>query len=153
VADVRDGVLSLEASLAHLADGKLRVGTLGGFSAKHDAVGAVDDGVADVADLGAGGARVLDHALEHLGRADDGLSGHVAHGDQLLLGGEYLCGGDLDAEISSGNHDAVGRGEDLLEVVEALPVLDLGNDLDVLPFLTQHFADGVNIRGPPNKAL
>lgn len=135
VADVGDGVLGLEAGLAHLADGQLRVVTLGGLAAEHDAVGTVDDGVADVADLGAGGARVLDHALEHLGSADDRLAGHVAHGDQLLLGGEDLRGGDLDAQVSAGDHDAVGCLEDLAEVVEALPVLDLGDDLDVFPFL------------------
>ena len=30
------------------------------------------------------------------------------------------------------DHDAVGGGEDLVELVEALLVLDLGDDLDVL---------------------
>jgi len=40
----------------------------GGFGGEHDGVGAVVDGVGDVGSLGAGGARVLDHRLEHWGR-------------------------------------------------------------------------------------
>jgi len=43
-----------------------RVVPLGGLSAQHDAVGAVQHGVGHVAALGPGGAGLLDHALQHL---------------------------------------------------------------------------------------
>lgn len=145
VGDVGDGVLGLEARLVHLGDGGDGVGALGRLAGEHDAVGAVGDGVADVGDLGAGWARVVDHGLEHLGGADDGLAGHVAHGDHLLLGGEDFGGGDLDAEVTTGDHDSVGLLEDLGEVVEALSVLDLGDDLDVRAGLAEDVADGGDV--------
>ena len=46
--------------------GLQRVVSLGGLAAQHDAVGSVQHGVGHVAALGAGGAGLLDHALQHL---------------------------------------------------------------------------------------
>ena len=80
-------------------DGLARIASLGGLARKHDAVGAVSDSVTNIADLSTGGAGVLDHGLEHLSRADDGLASHVAHGDQLLLGRKDLSRRDLDSEL------------------------------------------------------
>src|SRR5690625_7895262 len=42
-----------------------------GLAGEHDGVGPIEDGVGDIASLGAGWARRLDHRLEHLGRGDD----------------------------------------------------------------------------------
>ena len=41
---------------------------------EHHTVSAVQHGVGHVGRLGPGGARVLDHALKHLGGRDDGLA-------------------------------------------------------------------------------
>ena len=41
---------------------------------EHDAVSAVQHGVGDISGLSTRGARVLDHALQHLGRRDDWLA-------------------------------------------------------------------------------
>lgn len=128
-------------------DGLVGVGTLGSLARQHDAVRTVSDGVADVANLGTSGPGVLDHALEHLSGADDGLAGNVAHGNHLLLGGEHLGGGNLDAQIATGYHDTVGLLQDLGKVVETLSVLNLGNDLDVLAVLAQNLTDGLDVLG------
>lgn len=174
VGDVWDGVLGLQASykgkrwvsddysawaswdlskltLAHLVDGLFRVRTLGSLAGQHHAVSTVSNGVANVANLGTGWPGVLDHALEHLSGADDWLSGHVAHGDHLLLGSEHLSGGNLDTQVTTGNHDTVGGLENLAEVVETLPVLNLGNDLDVLALLAEDLPDGLNILSPSDE--
>jgi hypothetical protein len=145
VGDVGDGVLSLEAGLAHLGDGLNWVGTLGGLTGQHDTVGTIGDGVTNVGDLGTGWSWVVDHGLEHLGSTDDWLTGQVAHGDHLLLGSKDLSGWDLDTEITTGDHDTVGLGENLSKVVETLSVLDLGNDLDVLALLAEDLADGLDV--------
>ena len=42
-------------------------------------------------------------------------------------------GGNLHPQISPGHHDAVGGGDDGVQVVHALPVFDLGDDADVVP--------------------
>lgn len=151
VGDVRDGVLSLETGLVHLLDGLGGVTALGRLAGKHDTVGTVSDGVTDVADLGTGGAGVLDHRLEHLSSADDGLASKVAHGNELLLSGENLSSGNLNTEITTGNHDTVSGLEDLSEVVKTLSVLDLGDDLDALALLTENLTDVVDVLGAADK--
>lgn len=145
VGDVGNGVLSLEAGLVHLADGLSGVAALGGLAGKHDTVGTVGDGVANVANLGAGRARVLDHGLEHLGGANDGLASQVAHGNHFLLGGENLGSGNLDAEITTGDHDTVRLGKDLGKVVETLAVFNLGNDLDASTLGAEDLADVLDV--------
>lgn len=151
MADVGDGVLGLEDGLAHLTDGLVGVSTLGGLTRKHDAVSTIGNSVTNIADLSAGGPGVLDHGLEHLGSADDGLAGNVAHGNDLLLSSEHLGGGDLDTQVTTGNHDTVGLGENLSEVVETLPVLDLGDDLDVLALLAKNLTDVLDVLAATDK--
>lgn len=134
-----------QLTLAHLPDGLVGIATLGSLTRQHHAVSAVSDGVADVANLGASGPGVLDHALKHLGGADDGLASHVAHGDHLLLGSKHLSSGNLDTEVTTGHHDAVSLAQDLGKVVETLSVLDLGNDLDVLALFAEDLPDGLDV--------
>ncbi|KAI6766123.1 hypothetical protein HG530_007193 [Fusarium avenaceum] len=147
MGDVGDGVLSLEASLVHLLDSLGGVATLGGLTGKHDTVGTISDGVSDIADLGTGRAGVLDHGLEHLSSADNGLASKVAHGNELLLGSKHLSSRNLNTKITTGNHDTVCSLEDLSEVVETLSVLNLGDDLNVLALLTEDLTDVGDILG------
>jgi hypothetical protein len=147
VVDVWDGLLGEEAGVVHHEDRLARVATLGSLARQHDTVGAIENGVTDIADFGAGRARVVGHGLEHLGGTDDWLAGDVALGDHHLLGHEYLSRRNLDTEIATGDHDTVGDLEDGVEVADTLLVLDLGDDLDVLALLAEHFADGQNVVG------
>lgn len=143
--DIWNGNLGEQASLVHHGDGLLGVVTLGGLSGQHDTVGAVQDCVTDIGNLGAGWARVVGHALQHLGGANDGLAGHVALGDHHLLGNEHLGWWDLDTKVTTSDHDTVGELQDLVEVVDTLLVLDLGDDLDVLALLAEHLTDGSDV--------
>ena len=58
-----------------------------------------------------------------------------------------LLGRDLHAEVTARDHDAVGGGEDLIELVEALLVLDLGDDLDVLALGAEGLPDEGDVGG------
>jgi hypothetical protein len=145
VRQVRDGVLGLQASLVHLVDSLARVRSLGGLTRQHDTVSSISHSISDVRNLCTGRARVVDHGLQHLGGADDGLAGNVAHGDHLLLRAENLRGRDLDTEITTGDHDSVGLLENLSEVVETLSVLDLGDDLDVRTIVTKDLTDVLDV--------
>ena len=151
VRDIRDGVLGLETSLVHLVDSLGGVSSLGSLSRQHDAVRAIGNSVTDIADLGTGRARVLDHGFQHLGGADDGLSGNVAHGNKLLLSGKHLSGGDLDTKITASYHDTVSLAENFREVVKTLAVLDLGDDLNVLAVLPKNLADVPDVLSTANE--
>lgn len=148
---VGDGLLGNQTGLVHHLDGLDGVGSLGGLSGQHDTVGSVEDGVTHIGHLGSGGSRVVGHGVQHLGGTDDGLAGQVALGDKLLLGNEHLGSGDLDTQVSSGNHDSVGLLENLVEVVDSLLVLDLGDDLDALALLAKHVSDGLDVVGGSDK--
>ena len=141
VGDVSYSVFSLQACLVHLSDGFDGVVSLGSLTGQHDTVGAISDGVTDVADLGAGRARVGDHGFQHLSCTNYRLAGDVTHGNHLLLRSENLGGWDFDTEISTSYHDTIGLLENLGEVVEALTVLDLGNDLDMGSIFTKDLTD------------
>eukprot|EP00760_Papus_ankaliazontas_P027746 PhM_4_TR3431/c0_g1_i2/m.50105 len=123
--------LRLAADACHNVDDDLRVRAFRRLTRKHHTVGAVEDSVGDVGDLSARRAGVLRHRLQHLCGADDGLAGDVALADDVLLCNEDLLRGDLDPKVAARHHDAVGFLQNLVEVVHALVVLDLRDDVDV----------------------
>mmetsp|Transcript_25891 Transcript_25891/g.77217 ORF Transcript_25891/g.77217 Transcript_25891/m.77217 type:complete len:552 (-) Transcript_25891:3-1658(-) len=122
--------LGLLAGARHDGDRVAREGAVGRLAGEHHGVGAVEHRVRDVRALGARRARVRDHRLEHLRRHDAGLARRTALSNHHLLLAEDLLGRDLHAEVAARDHDAVRGGEDLVELVEPLLVLNLCNHLD-----------------------
>ena len=74
----------------------------------------------------------MDHRLEHLGGGDHALAEQTAFGDQMLLDGRELLKGDLNAHIAAADHDAVAGLADLLDVVNARLIFDLGDQVDII---------------------
>ena len=70
----------------------------------------------------------------------------------MLLDGRDLGKVDLNAHIAAGNHDAVGHGQNLVDVVDALLVLDLRDDADLGVVLVQDVADIHNVLRVAGKA-
>lgn len=73
---------------------------------------------------------------------------HVLKGsfEQSLGLGSDLLHRDLHSEVTTGHHNAVGLFQDLLEVVETLVVLHLGDDLDILTGRADHLTDVHHVR-------
>ncbi|GIX60969.1 uncharacterized protein BcabD6B2_04040 [Babesia caballi] len=128
----------LEAQLRHDLHAVDRVLAVGRLPRQHHTVAAVQHRVDDVRGLRPGGPREVDHGLQHLGRGDDRLGGLVAPLDHVLLRQADLLNGDFHAQVAAGDHDAVGLGDDFVDVAQALHVLDLGDNLDVPSGLAQH---------------
>ncbi len=103
----------------------------GGFGGEHDGVGAVEDGVGDVAGFGARGARVFDHRFEHLRGGDDRLAPGGGAADHVLLNHRNFFRRHLDAEIAAGDHDSVGGFEDFFQMIDGLRLFELGDDRDI----------------------
>eukprot|EP00967_Tisochrysis_lutea_P060099 scaffold76769_cov30-Tisochrysis_lutea.AAC.2 len=129
---VEDCRLCLLADTSHHGDRFERVRAFGGLARKHHAVGAIDDGVGHIGRLGARRTRVVGHRLEHLSRADNRLTRHVALGDHHLLREEDLLRWDLNAQVATRNHHTVRLSKDGIEVSHALVVLDLGDNANAL---------------------
>ena len=102
----------------------------GRFSGEHHGVGVVEDGVGDVADLGARGSRFLNHRLQHMCGDDC----RRAHRDCLtrnaLLNQGHAFKVHVHAEVSAGEHHGVGRLQDIRRCLDGGACLDLGDDRD-----------------------
>ena len=108
------------------------------LSRQHNSACPVIDSIRDVRRLRTGRTRIVDHGLEHLCCRDHALSEHAALGDQVLLDRGQLFERDLHSHVSAGNHDAVAFPADVLDVVKARLVLDLGDQLDALSAVGIH---------------
>ena len=53
----------------------------------------------------------------------------------------------LDGHVATGGHDAVERLDDLLEVLQGLRLLDLGDDRDAAAFLVHDLVGAVDVGG------
>ena len=109
----------------HHLNGQHRVAANGRLLGEHHGIGAVEDRVGHVGDLGARGAGRVDHRLEHLGGRDRRLGPPARECEQPLLDERHLLDRQLDPEVAAGDHDAVRRVDDLLAVGGRLRLLDL----------------------------
>ena len=121
------------------------------LTAQHDSVGAVEDRVADIGNLRAGRTGIGRHGLKHLRRDNDGFARRVAFLDDVLLNDRDVFSGNFDAEIAARNHDPVGDRNDLIDVVNAGFVFDLGNDLHVSAVLLDQRANFFDVVGALNE--
>ena len=67
--------LGFLGDVGHSANALEWVVSLGRLTAEHNAVGTVKDSIGYIRALGTGWTRLLDHRLEHLRSANDGLAG------------------------------------------------------------------------------
>src|SRR5262249_27064051 len=137
--------------LMHDRDCLFRIIALGRFTTQHDAVGTIQYRITHVADFSTCRPGIVCHALKHLSCADGGFAGNVTLGDHHLLRNEDLSGRYLNAQITACDHDTVRLFENLVEVIDTLLVLNLGNDLNVLSSLTQHLANMFDVARLPNE--
>ena len=126
--------------IAHTA---LRMLADRGLPGKHHCIDFLVHGIRDVSRLGTRRNRILDHRFEQVRRDDRALSMLLAQSNDATLYIRQLGNIDLYAEVAARHHDAVGYPDDVLYVVDAFRVLDLGDDLDLsrlsAEMLAQHF--------------
>ena len=60
-----------------------------------------------------------------------GLPARLHFSNHLFLNERHFFSRNFYAEVAAGNHQAVGNLKNFIQVVDALLVLDLGDDLDV----------------------
>ena len=70
----------------------------------------------------------------------------------MLLHDRHGLGRKLDAEVAAGYHHAVADLEDVLEVVDGLRLLELGDDVDLAAaVLGQQLAEVLDVAAPPDE--
>jgi len=81
-----------------------------------------------------------------MGSGDGRLAEHVGHLDDALLIDRHQLRRNLNAQVASGDHDAVRCFQDGLQIVEAFLVFNLGDDLNLrFALFNQDLADRIDI--------
>ena len=94
---------------------------------------------------------MINHRFQHLCRGDNVLALRIRHLDHLLLEHRHFLHRNLHTHIAAGNHNAVRGLQNLLQILDSLHVLDLGNNLHVASMLLKNFSELVNIFLTPYK--
>ena len=149
---VMDGLLGCLDGPDHGLQSLQRILSGSGLAGQHDSRGSVINRIRYVGNLSPGGTGLLDHGLQHLRCSDHAGAQHAAFCDETLLDGRNLVGRDLHAQVAAGDHDAVCDLADLINVIYAGAILDLGNDVHVLSaVLVQEGPKGLHILLVGNK--
>ena len=108
---------SASTTMRAIIDDRLdRVLAHGRLAGEHHGVGAVVNRIGHVGDLGARGARILDHRLQHLRGRDHRLAELGGAADDVLLNRRNLLRRHLHAQVAARHHDGVGNGENGVQI-------------------------------------
>ena len=143
--------LGIHCDLAHHGHSLNGILTHGSLAGQHNDVGTIIDGVGHVGHLRSGRAGIADHGVQHLCGSDHGLKCIVTLADHGLLDIRQLLRRDLHAHVTTGDHDTVGYANDLVKIVDAFLIFDLGDDLDLGAMLHQDLLDLQNALRRANK--
>ena len=124
------GLLGFTSHLRHGLDSLQRILAVSGLTTQHQGIGPVIDGIGDIRHLGTGRARVIDHGVQHLCSHDHRLLHLYTFPDQHTLNARNLLSRHLDTQVTAGNHHTVSHFQNLIDPIDTLLVLNLGNDLD-----------------------
>src|SRR5690606_15941224 len=72
--------------------------------------------------------------------------------DDAALLDRHFFGGEVNAHVATGDHDAIRLGDDVVEVFDGLAALDLGDDGDVGAGLEDGLAGKVDVGGGVHEA-
>ena len=103
-----------------------RVDTDRRLAREHHGARPVENCVGNVGHLGPGGHRRVDHGLEHLGGRYDRAPPRDRGADEFFLDMRDFLESNAHPEVSPGDHEGVGRLQDVVDVLERLGGLHLG---------------------------
>ena len=131
-------LLSLFSDGSHGLHGLKRILARRRLAAQHQRVGIGIDGIGNIGHLGARRARVGNHRMEHLRSHDDRLMMLNTFADNHTLNARNALHRHLDAKVAACHHDAIAGLDDLINVVDALLVFNLRDNLDVGVMLVEN---------------
>ena len=92
-----------------------------------------------------------DHRLKHLRRHDDGLVHGPRPADQVLLRDRHGLGRQLHAQVAARHHDAIRHLQNLIDGLQGLWLLDLGDHLRRLTGLGDQRLERNYVGRPPHE--
>ena len=129
IVDVRLGAFGKANHCLQRFDGVFSRRCLAG---EHYRACAVVDGICNVSGFRTGRTRIVYHRFEHLCSSNYRLVAAINLIDEPLLDDRHLLKRYLNSEIAAGNHNTVCDLKYLIEVVQALHILDFGDYFHLL---------------------
>ena len=101
------------------------------LTGKHDRTCAVINRIGNIRGLRSGRTRILHHGIKHLCCNDNLLACLVYLIDDHFLYDRYFLLWKLHTHVASGDHDRIGFTNDLIDIGNALGILNLGDNIDI----------------------
>ena len=101
------------------------------FTAEHQRIGAIVDGIGDVGHFRTSRTWVVDHGVQHLRCHNHGFLRLDTLLNDLALDARNALDGHFDAEVTARNHDTIRSLDNFVDIVYTLLVFNLRDDLDV----------------------
>ena len=127
-----NGCLCTLCNLCHHLNCLYRIFTGSTLARQHNRTCTIIDCIGYIRCLRTCRTRILDHGIQHLCRCDNLLTSHIYLIDNHLLDNWDFLARNLHTHISTGYHNTIGHINDIVDVVNAFRILDLGNDIDVI---------------------
>ena len=122
----------MHSNLDHHLKGFHRILAGSCLSGKHDRARSLSDRICHVCRLRTGRAGMDHHGVKHLCSSDDNLSRFIDFLDDPLLDDRHVFQRYLHTHVASGDHDAVCLLDDRVNIIHALLIFNLGDDVDLL---------------------
>src|SRR5699024_9176962 len=112
---------------------------------EHNGISTIEYRFRDIRCLRASWAGVFNHGIQHLGCHDDGLRILASNLHGTLLYQWNLLQWDLNAQVTTSNHDGVEGQDDGFKRVNCFRLLQLRDDRNATAFLIHNRVNQVNI--------
>mmetsp|Transcript_47490 Transcript_47490/g.78375 ORF Transcript_47490/g.78375 Transcript_47490/m.78375 type:complete len:328 (-) Transcript_47490:563-1546(-) len=137
--------LSHLANVTHGCNCLFRELATGSLAGEHHNIRAIQNGVQDIRCFSTSWSRSALHGIQHLGGGHHEFTFDVAFADDHLLHQTHLFNVNFHAHVTTSNHDTISSIDDFIDVVDALLILNLRDNLDAAPAHAQRLADQLDV--------
>mmetsp|Transcript_30748 Transcript_30748/g.66255 ORF Transcript_30748/g.66255 Transcript_30748/m.66255 type:complete len:328 (-) Transcript_30748:541-1524(-) len=137
--------LSHLANVTHGCNCLFRELATGSLAGEHHNIRAIQNCVQDIRCFSTSRSRSALHGIQHLGGGHHEFTFDVAFADDHLLHQTHLFNVNFHAHVTTSNHDTISSIDDLIDVVDALLILNLRDNLDAAPAHAQSLADQLDV--------
>ena len=123
------------------------------LTTQHDSIGATVNSIGNVGHFCTCGARVANHALQHLRSHDNGLMGADAGSNHAALNARDVFLRHFDTQIATSHHHAVGYFQNFFDIVYTFLVLNFGDDFNIALLLFEYLANFQDVFFRAHKAV
>ena len=121
----------LRGNFGHGLHGFHRIFSVCSFTAQHQGIRTIIDGIGNIRHFRTGGAWVGNHGMKHLCGNNHRLLGKNTLADEHTLDARNTFLRNFNTEVTASYHHTVGYFQDFIDIINAFLVLNLSNNTDI----------------------